>query len=175
MLLLRFTAGTNRYAVDALRVVEVIPRVDLRQIPHAPEYFAGFLRYRGRVAPVIDLGSFLGASPCRERLSTRIILVKAAPGNDNDSKQGRLESAEHATRVNSNQAPDQDLLGLLAEEVCDLTRATPDQVSSAYLNLTRSAYLGAVVQVDDELVQLLAVEKLAERLLREAVPDSSEV
>ena len=65
MLLLTFTAGANRYAVDVARVVELVPRVELRSVPHAPPFLAGLLGYRGKVVPVIDLGLLLGALPCR--------------------------------------------------------------------------------------------------------------
>src|SRR4051812_23556435 len=89
MLLLTFTAGANRFAVDVARVVELVPKVELRPIPHAPAFLAGLLGYRGRVVPVIDLGLLLGASACPDRLSTRIILVNDAPGDHNRGGVGR--------------------------------------------------------------------------------------
>ena len=56
MLLLTLKAGANRYAIDVARVIELVPRVELRAIPHAPPFLAGLLGYRGKVIPVIDLG-----------------------------------------------------------------------------------------------------------------------
>ena len=63
MLLLTFTAGPNRYAIDVTRIVELVPRVELRKIPHAPAFLAGLLGYRGKVVPVIDLGLLLDVPP----------------------------------------------------------------------------------------------------------------
>ena len=63
MLLLTFRAAENLYAVDVTRVVEVVPRVDLRRLPHAPDFLAGLFDYRGAVVPVIDLGILLGSTP----------------------------------------------------------------------------------------------------------------
>ena len=83
MLLLTFKAGANRYAIDVARVIELVPRVELRTIPHAPSFLAGLLGYRGKVIPVIDLGLLLNSAPCRDCLSTRIILVNDAPGDHN--------------------------------------------------------------------------------------------
>ena len=83
MLLLTFTAGANRYAVDVARVVELVPRVDLRSIPHAPAFLAGLLGYRGKMVLVIELGLLLDVGPCRDCLSTRIILVDDSPGDHN--------------------------------------------------------------------------------------------
>ena len=63
MLLLTFKAGANRYAIDVARVIELVPRVELRTIPHAPPFLAGLLGYRGKVIPVIDLGLLLNSEP----------------------------------------------------------------------------------------------------------------
>ena len=63
MLLLVFRVAGDAYAVEAARVVEVVPRVELRALPHAPEALAGLFRYRGRMVPVIDLGVLLGTGP----------------------------------------------------------------------------------------------------------------
>ena len=42
--------------------------------------------YRGEVVPVIDLSLLLGSSPCSDRLSTRIILVKSMSGGQNQGE-----------------------------------------------------------------------------------------
>ena len=60
MLLLTFRAGESLYAVDARQVVEVLPRVGLRAIPHSPEYLVGLLSYRGQVVPVVDFNTLIG-------------------------------------------------------------------------------------------------------------------
>ena len=81
MLLLTFRAAESLYAVDVARVVEVVPRIDLRRLPHAPAFLAGVFDYRGMVVPVVDLGILLGSEACRDRLSTRIILVDSRPAD----------------------------------------------------------------------------------------------
>jgi chemotaxis-related protein WspB len=75
MLVLTFRVAEVAYAVAVRQVVEVVPRVALRGLPHAPDYLAGLLRYRGGAVPVVDLGLLMGGAACRERLGTRIILV----------------------------------------------------------------------------------------------------
>ena len=77
MLVLTFRVAEVPYAVAVRRVVEVVPRVGLRALPHAPGHLAGLLRYRGGVVPVVDLGLLMGGAACRDRLDTRIILVDA--------------------------------------------------------------------------------------------------
>jgi chemotaxis-related protein WspB len=168
MLLLTFTAGANHYAVDVARVVEVVPRVELRPVPHAPVFLAGLLGYRGKVVPVIDLSVLLGAPPCPERLSTRIILVSAAPGDHNRCNADRHGSAEHSGRAPSDPDPDRDILGLVAEHVSDLITVRPEQVSPPSVQLTQAPYLGAIVQTVEGIVQLIEVEKLRDATLRAA-------
>src|SRR6516162_3614683 len=87
MLLLTFKVGPNRYAIDTARVVELIPRVALRPVPHAPAFLVGLLGYRGKIVPVIDLGLLLDTAPCRDHLSTRIMLVNHGQGGENCGEQ----------------------------------------------------------------------------------------
>ncbi len=160
MLFLTFTAGPNRYAVDAARVVEIVPRVELRPIPHAPAFLVGILGYRGQAVPVIDLSLLLGAAPCRDRLSTRIILVNDTSGGHNRGKQDRGEPLGATGRSQSDQERDQNLLGLAAEQVSDLIHAQPEQVQAAPVHLLETPYLDAIIQTDQGILQLIAVEKI---------------
>src|SRR5262245_45993951 len=106
MLLLMFRVADDRYAVPAGRVVEVVPRVELRPIQHAPASLAGLFSYRGKAIPVIDLGLLLGSAACIDRLDTRMVLVNVD------------EPGEHCGR----------LLGLVAENVSDVAAVSDDQV-----------------------------------------------
>lgn len=168
MLLLTFTAGSNRYAVDVARVVEVIPRVELRPMPHAPAFWAGLLGYRGKVIPVIDLGLLLGTLPCQDRLSTRIILVNDAPGDHNRTKQDRAEPSGSSENGPSDRERSLELLGLVAEHVSELAIAQPEQTIPSPVPLAEAPYLDTVVQTEEGIVQLIAVEKLRVAVFRQA-------
>ena len=156
MLLLTLRVGGEAYAVDAARIVEVVPRVELRRVPRAPEPLAGMFTYRGRVVPVIDLGLLIDGTPCRDRLSTRIILVRYPLGPD-----------EEAT------------LGLLAEQVSGVRHAEDGRVAFPATRLTEAPYLGAIVRgessdEDDEedeggLIRLIEVTRVLSESLREAL------
>lgn len=145
MLLLTFRVSNDLYAVAAERVVEVVPRIELRSIPHAPEALAGLFNYRGKAIPVIDLGVLLGSSPCLDRLHTRVILVDEPGGHG------------------------QRLIGLVAENVSDVMVVNQDQVVLATMNLEQAPYLGTVVRTEMGLVQILSVEKVLPKSLREGI------
>ena len=145
-MVLTFRVGANAYAVDAGKIVEVVPRVVLRSIPHAPASFVGLFHYRGSIAPVIDMGLLMGAAACRDSLSTRIILVDA-PGHD-------------GTRLR---------LGLLAERVDDLRRVEEAGQIFPSMQLEGAPYLGPILRADDILVQLIAVERVLPDSMRGAL------
>jgi chemotaxis-related protein WspB len=149
MLLLVFRVARDEYAVEAGRVVEVVPRVALRTLPHAPEALAGMLRYRGRVLPVIDLGVLLGGGPCPPRLSTRIIVV------------------DHSASPRGEPG-----LGLIAEYVSDLRRVDDDRVVAASPLLGQNPFLGPIVSADPGLIPLLALERVLAEPLRDALAEA---
>ena len=166
MLLLTFTAGGNSYAVDTARVVELVPRVELRKVPHAPVFLVGLLGYRGKVVPVIDLGLLLDVGPSRDCLSTRIILLNDSPGAHNRWNQDREGSRDEPREARANPILAPSLLGLVAEHVSDLTYAQPAQLVPAPVRLPLTPYLGPVVQTDQGIVQLIVVERLREASLQ---------
>jgi chemotaxis-related protein WspB len=55
MLFLLFQLGSERYALDASRVVEVVPLLCLQRLPQAPPGVAGVFNYRGQPVPAVDL------------------------------------------------------------------------------------------------------------------------
>ena len=75
MLFLLFQLGNDRYVLEASRVVEVVPLLELKQLPRAPKGVAGIFKYRGRPVPAVDLCALTLGRPASERLSTRIIIV----------------------------------------------------------------------------------------------------
>jgi chemotaxis-related protein WspB len=148
MLLLIFRAGAGKslYALDAGRVVEVVPRVALRPIPRAPAFLSGLLDYRGRVVPVIDFGVVIGEAASLPRLSTRIILVEWTTRD----RQARL-------------------LGIVAEDVSRVVNADPSQTVSAAMTLDEAPYLGEVIRLDEGLVQLVRADKLVPERVQDAL------
>lgn len=80
MLFLLFQIGSGRYAIEAGRVVEVLPLMRPDPLPQAPEGIAGVLCYRGTPLPVIDLSAVILKRPAEQKMSTRILVVTCADG-----------------------------------------------------------------------------------------------
>lgn len=146
MLVVLFRSGGDLFGIEARRVVEVVPRVGLRTIPHAPEFVAGLLAYRGRVAAVLDFALLTGSPPSRDCLSTRIVLVSI-------TRPGRTEA----------------FLGVIAEDVSRVVSVDPSQVISPAMSLDEAPYLGPIVSTEEGLAQLVDADQLLGRRLADAL------
>jgi chemotaxis-related protein WspB len=137
VLFLLFQLGNDRYALQASRVVEVIPLVNLSRIPNAPRGVAGMLNYRGRPVPAIDLCELTQGHPADNRLSTRIILV-----NYPDDR-GRT-----------------NLLGLIAAHVTATIRRQSSDFVEPGMKLGNAPYLGPVMMDAEGCVQWIYEQRL---------------
>jgi chemotaxis-related protein WspB len=137
MLMLLFYVGNDLYALDSSQVVEVIPRVMLRKIHHAPDYVAGLFNYRGAIVPVIDLCHLIQGNPSRSHLSTRIIMVNYA-GKDN---------AKHC-------------LGLMAERVTETLDKPDTELVDSGLQMDNAPYLGEMIMDEKGMIQRIRLEHL---------------
>lgn len=142
MLVLVIQIGSDRYALDARQVREVVPAIALRAVPHAPAEVAGLATWRGQVAPVIDLVRLLHGVPCPSRMSSRVVVVDYATA---DGKRP---------------------LGLLAEQITDVDRIDEKAVEEPGVTIPTAKYLGRVFQTNSGLVQLVEVKALLSEALR---------
>ena len=158
MLYVLFQLGNDRYALEASRVVEVVPLLALKKIPQSPRAVAGLMVYRGKPVPVLDLCQLTLDRPARELLSTRIVVI-----NTSDDKEPLAPPA-------AGQAPPA-LLGLIAERATEtLRRAPQDFVDSAPISRIASApFLGPVLMDERGVVQLLYAHELFTGKLRELI------
>ena len=146
MLLLIVKLGPERYAIETNRVAEVIPRVRLREVPHAPDFVVGLFVFRGEVVPVIDLRKLMWGRECELFLNTRIVLV-------------RLD--------------DNRLLGLLAEDVTDTRQSTELTHVETGIEVEKAPYLSSMgVGEGVGMVQLIDIYKLLDQKARELLYSS---
>jgi len=146
MLYLLLRMGTERYALEARRIVEVVPLVLLKPLPHTPPYVAGLFDYRGDWVPVIDLCQLTNEQPCAAHQTTRIILVDY-PGADGRSH----------------------ILGLLAEQVTETIKFKDSDFHPAGIQVPAAPYLGELVKSSGTLVQQLEIEHILPENLRETL------
>jgi chemotaxis-related protein WspB len=143
MLYLLLEVAGQQYAVEATRVVEVLPLVQITVIPRAPTEVAGIFSYRGRPVPLIDLRRLTLRRPARPKFSTRIILVADRGGDGSEQ-----------------------LIGIIAERVTETTRRSPADFKNTGFDNPATPYLAGVATTGDGLVQRLDVERLLPQATR---------
>lgn len=137
-LFLLFRIGDERYALEAVEIAEVLPRLPLKVIAHAPQWVAGVLAHRGDLIPVLDLAALVIGQSARSRTSTRLVLVHY--------------------RIDARQ-PDR-LLGLIIEQATDMLRCPPDEFKDYGLDNPDASYLGPVREDSAGLLQWIRVQDL---------------
>ncbi|HVI26061.1 MAG TPA: chemotaxis protein CheW [Xanthomonadaceae bacterium] len=101
---LRVSVDGDRYALELLRVQEVVRLAPIIAMRGADDAVLGVMNLRGRIVPVWDLGRWLHAGEVRPDERARIVVV------------------EH----------DDELIGLLVTSVDDVVSLTPDMVEPPY-------------------------------------------
>lgn len=144
MLFLTFQLGQDRYALQASRVVEIVPLLALKRLPQAPRGVAGIFNYRGAPVPAVDLCELTLGHPASERLSTRIIIIHYPDANGS-----------------------QRLLGLIAEHATETLRKDSNDFVESGVNVAAAPYLGPVLMDSQAPIQWIHEQ----RLLPEPVRD----
>ncbi|MFN8360743.1 MAG: chemotaxis protein CheW [Candidatus Kapaibacterium sp.] len=71
-----FNLGDEEYAIEILKVQEIIRMVDVTRVPNSPDFINGVINLRGRVIPVLDLGKRIGLPEKVHSVDGRIIVVE---------------------------------------------------------------------------------------------------
>jgi len=129
-----FRLGEDIYAIDIMRIREIIRPQKLASLPRAPVFVEGVLNLRGSVIPVVDLRKRF-AMPLREIDQNRRLLIVALAGRT---------------------------LGIVVDEVTEVITVPvanikpPPQVNHGM----GAEYLVGVCLVQDDLVMLLDPDRL---------------
>ncbi|MGY2398618.1 chemotaxis protein CheW [Pseudomonas sp. SDO5271_S396] len=138
VLFLVFHIGSERYALKATEVAEVLPRLPLKPIAHAPLWVAGIFAHRGALVPVIDLSALSFGVAAQVRTSTRLVLVNYQPQPWIDARP----------------------LGLILEQATDTLRCDPAEFQPYGLDNRQAPYLGPVREDAAGLMQWIGVADL---------------
>jgi purine-binding chemotaxis protein CheW len=73
-----FRVGGEDYAVDIMRVREIINPLPITPVPRAPTFMDGVVRLRGEVIPVLDVRKRLAVAVTPATRKTRFLIVNVA-------------------------------------------------------------------------------------------------
>lgn len=71
-----FCLKDDLYAVDIMRIKEIIRPQKLTPLPQAPSFIDGIINLRGAVIPVVDLRKRFGMTAREVTASTRLLIVR---------------------------------------------------------------------------------------------------
>ncbi|MDB4907036.1 MAG: hypothetical protein JWO05_1820 [Gemmatimonadetes bacterium] len=138
---LSFVLAGEEYAVEILRVKEIIEYDSLTRVPAMPAAVRGVINLRGRVVPVVDLALRFGlpASPLTRR--SCIVMVELAQATSNGD----------ASLV----------VGILCDEVSEVLDLTAEQVQPPpeFGTAVGSEYLNGLAEAGKKFVLLMNIER----------------
>ncbi len=73
-----FRVGGEDYAVDIMRLREIITPLPITPVPRAPPFVEGVIRLRGDVIPVLDVRKRLGLPVTPPTRKTKVLIVHVA-------------------------------------------------------------------------------------------------
>lgn len=130
-----FRIGMEMYALDILRIKEIIRPQRLTPVPKAPAFIEGVINLRGVVIPVVDLRKrFDQPSAADSDRRTRVIICALS---------GKI-------------------LGLMVDEVAEVRRYSRQEVQPApkFLKGKGAEFFLGVCRRDEDLVMLLDLERI---------------
>jgi len=137
MLLLLFKIGDRNFAMTASNIREIVPLVELQQLPDTQDLAVGWMLYRGKSIPVIDLCLLTADRSCNPKLSTRIIII------DYVLADGRPV-----------------LLGLIAEHVVETIKSKLTAAPVSTINLDHLIDQPATRVMSEEMIQWFDPEQI---------------
>lgn len=129
-----FQLGQEEYAVNILKVQEIIRLLTITRVPRSDKYIEGVINLRGNIIPIIDLHNKFAIESCGESDDKRIIVFQFE-----DVKAGII-----VDRVS---------------EVLHLNTKDIEETSKVY-NSINAENIQGVAKVDDRLLILLDLKKL---------------
>ena len=132
--LVTFRMDDEEYAVDILKVQEIIKTMEITRVPKAPHFVEGVVNLRGKVIPIVNLRKRLGMPIMEHTQDSRIIVVDV---------QGKL-------------------IGILVDAVSEVLRLSSRSMESApsLERKARADYILGVGKFEDRLIVHLDLEKL---------------
>lgn len=135
---LGFSLADETYALELLRIREIIEHVPITRVPGMPPAVLGVINLRGRVVPVVDLAVKLGLAPRPFTRWTCFVIVDAL--------------------LEGETAP----LGLLADSVSEVLDLGPDDIepAPAFGTFVPADYLRGLGRQGERFILLLDLDRV---------------
>jgi len=139
--------GSQRFGINVFKIQEVIHCPPLTDVPQAHHVIRGIANMRGKTIPVLDLGRAIGRPGIEDPGSAFVIVTEF----------------------------NRSVQGFLVRMVDRIVNMNWEQILPPPKGAGRNSYLTAVTQIDDELVEIIDVEKVLSEVIGVSEDISPEV
>lgn len=131
---LTFFLGKEEYALEILKVQEIIGMMPITPVPNMPGYIRGVLNLRGKIIPVMELRIRFGLMPIEDTEETCIVVVQS--GNY--------------------------LMGVVVDKVSEVSEIDTKQIEEVPTlgGAMQNEYLSGIGKFENSVKLLLDVEKV---------------
>lgn len=151
---LTFTLAEETFAIEIVKVREVIDYVHVTRVPRMPAYLRGVINLRGSVVPVIDLKLILGMPSIEKTVDTCVIIAEVMIDGEALHLGMLADSVQEVIDVNPNQIDPPPKLGSMLDTKFIRGMGKRDEGFFIILNIDR------VLSVD-EIAGIEAVKSAA--------------
>jgi purine-binding chemotaxis protein CheW len=140
-----FLVGDGWYALDIMRIKEIIQPQPITRVPKAPPFIEGVIELRGAILPIVDLRKRFDLEPTPPGRSTKYLIV-ALEGLD--------------PRGQPNRTPTRWVVGLVVDGVREVLRVARDEIRPAPAMAVgeSSRYFSGVCPHRDQIVMVLDLD-----------------
>jgi purine-binding chemotaxis protein CheW len=129
-----FSLGEEEYAIDILKVQEILGYENVTRIANAPDFIKGVTNLRGIIVPIVDLRIKFNLDKVEYDGQTVVIVVNVSDR----------------------------IVGIVVDSVSDVMTLTPDQIKPApELGVTMSSdFLSGLGSLENRMLVLVDIDKL---------------
>ncbi|MSP62072.1 MAG: chemotaxis protein CheW [Myxococcales bacterium] len=143
-----FTVGGEQYALDIMRIKEIINPLKITPVPKAPSFIEGVVELRGVILPVVDMRKRfeLAAAPATRASKYLIVAIDGLV----------------AAKAPADPAPQRWIVGLIVDGVQEVIRVPRAEISPAPAMAVSAdgRYFSGVCHHRDRIVMVLDLEAL---------------
>lgn len=135
---LTFRLGEEIYALEILKVQEIIGLMKVTNVPRTPDFIRGVINLRGKVIPVIDLRLKFGSLDLVDTDRTCIIVVQ-------------LEAASESI-----------IMGIIVDEVSEVVDIISEQIEEppTFGDSINTEFILGMGKIEQKVIMLLDIEKV---------------
>ncbi len=136
-----FVVGDEEYALDIMRIKEIINPVKVTQVPRSPAFIEGIIELRGAFLPVVDLRKRFALPPSDPTRDSKYVIV---------ALEGRI-------------------VGLVVDKVIEVKRIEADSVSDAPTMAVsdNARFFNGVAKWDERIVMLINLDEILSSVEKE--------